>query len=120
MQTIHAGNMKKSAFIRSQLEACKVGKKVKKIFSKKSFSTSIFEVLSNLYRLSLSQMAGCKRCALKGGKGKGKRREKKRKRRKKWGSKSFFFLFFFFFISPCACFFICAVVIFQTYKENCI
>ena len=23
MQTIHAGNMKKSAFIRSQLEACK-------------------------------------------------------------------------------------------------
>ena len=48
MQTINAGNMKKSAFIRSQLEACKVGKKVKKIFSKKSFSTSIFEVLSNL------------------------------------------------------------------------
>ena len=38
MQTIHAGNMKKSAFIRSQLEACKVGKKVKKIFSKKPHS----------------------------------------------------------------------------------
>ena len=50
MQTIHAGNMKKSAFIRSQLEACKIGQKVKKIFLKKPFSTSIFEVLSNLYR----------------------------------------------------------------------
>ena len=78
MQTIHAGNMKKSAFIRSQLEACKVGKKVKKIFSKKSFSTSIFEVLSNLYRLSLSQMAGCKRCALKGGKREGEKEEKRK------------------------------------------
>ena len=56
MQTIHAGNMKKSAFIRSQLhvEACKIGQKVKKIFLKKLFSTSIFEVLSNLYHLSLS------------------------------------------------------------------
>ena len=30
MQTIHALNMKKSAFIRSQLEACKIGQKVKK------------------------------------------------------------------------------------------
>ena len=27
MQTIHAGNMKKSAFISSQLEACKFGQK---------------------------------------------------------------------------------------------
>ena len=54
MQTIHAGDIKKSAFIRSQLEACKIGQKVKKIFLKKSFSTSIFEVLSNLPRLSLS------------------------------------------------------------------
>ena len=36
MQTIHAGNMKKSAFIRSQLEACKIGQKVKKIFLKKA------------------------------------------------------------------------------------
>ena len=117
MQTIHAGNMKRSAFIRSQLEACKVEKKVKKIFSKKSFSTSIFEVLSNLYRLSLSQMAGCKRCTLKGGKGKGK---KKRKEKEKGGKNGDQNRFFFFFISPCACFFICAVVIFQTYKENCI
>ena len=90
MQPIHAGNMKKSAFIRSQLEACKVGQKVEKIFSKKPFSTSIFEVLSNLYRLSLSQMAGCKRCALKGGGGEGKGK-KKRKEKEKWGSKSFFF-----------------------------
>ena len=53
MQTIHAGNIKKSAFIRSQLEACKIGQKVKKIF-KKTFSTSILKVLSNLYGLSLS------------------------------------------------------------------
>ena len=97
MQTIHAGNMKKSAFIRSQLEACKVGKEVKKIFSKKSFSTSIFEVLSNLYRLSLSQMAGCKRCALKGGKREGGKKEKRKgKRRKKCRSKSVFFCCFFY------------------------
>ena len=54
MQTSHAGNMKKSAFIRSQLEACKIGQKVKKIFLKKPFSTSIFEVRLNLYHLSLS------------------------------------------------------------------
>ena len=54
MQTIHAGNMKKSAFIRSQLEACKIGQKDEKIFLKKTFSTSIFEVLSNQYHLSLS------------------------------------------------------------------
>ena len=53
MQAIHAGNMKKSAFIRSQLEACKI-EKSQKIFLKKPFSTSIFEVLSNLYSLSLS------------------------------------------------------------------
>ena len=66
MQTIHAGNIKKSAFIRSRLEACKIGQKVKKIFLKKPFSTSIFKVLSNLHRLSLSKMAGCKRCVLKG------------------------------------------------------
>ena len=100
MQTIHAGNMKKSAFIRSQLEACKVGKKVKKIFSKKSFSTSIFEVLSNLYRLSLSQMAGCKRSALKGGKRKGAKEEKRKgKGGKNWDQNRFFFLFFFFYKS---------------------
>ena len=61
-------------------------------------------------------MAGCKRCALKGGK-REREKEEKRKgiRRKKWGSKSFFCVFF---ISPCACFFICAVVIFQMFKEN--
>ena len=52
MQTIHAGNMKKSAFTRSQLEACKIGQK--NLLKKKSFSTSIFEVLSNLPCLSLS------------------------------------------------------------------
>ena len=62
-------------------------------------------------------MAGCKRCALKGGGG-GEEEKRKGKRRKKWGSKSF--VFFLFFISPCAGFFICAVFIFQIYKENCI
>ena len=96
MQTIHAENMKKSAFIRSQLEACKVGQKVKKIFSKKPFSTSIFEVLSNLYRLSLSQMAGCKKCALKAGKREGgKKRKKKEKGGKNGDQNRFFFLVFF-------------------------
>ena len=55
MQTIHARNIKKSAFIKNQFEACKIGQKVKKQSSyKKPFSTSIFEVLSNLYRLNLS------------------------------------------------------------------
>ena len=80
-----------SAFIRSQLEACKIGQKVKKIFLKKAVFYLYFEVLSNLYRLSLSLMAGCKRCALKGKKGKGKRREKKRKKEEKMGIKIFFF-----------------------------
>ena len=84
--------------------------KSKNLF-KKSFSTSIFNVLSNLYRLSLSQMAGCERYALKGGKGKGKK-----KRKEKGGKNGDQYLFFF--ISLCACFFICAVVIFQIYKEN--
>ena len=54
MLTIYAGNIKKSAFITSQLEACKIGQKDKKIFLKKLFFTSIFEVLSTLYSLSLS------------------------------------------------------------------
>ena len=51
--TIHARNMMRPAFLRSQLEASKIGQKVKKK-SKKPFSTSIFKVLSNLYRLSPS------------------------------------------------------------------
>ena len=82
--------MKKSAFIRSQLEASKIGQKVpKKIFLKMPFSTSIFEVLSNLYCLSLVQNM----LAEGEKKGKGKRREKKRKgkMRKKWGSKFLFY-----------------------------
>ena len=61
-------------------------------------------------------MAGCKRCALKGGKREREKEEKRNgKRRKKWGSKSFLFCFFRAHV-----FFICAVVIFQIYKENCI
>ena len=98
MQTIHAGNMKKSAFIRSQLEACKVGKKVKKIFSKKSFSTSIFEVLSNLYPFEPVPNGWVQKMrAERGKKGRGKRREKKRKKEEKMGIKIVFFFFFFFF-----------------------
>ena len=53
-----------------------------------------------------------------GKKGKGKRREKKRKKEQKMGIKIVFF--FFFFLSPRAGFFMCAVVIFQMCKENCI
>ena len=65
-------------------------------------------------------MAGCKRCSLKGEKGKGKKRRKEKEKGGKMGIKIvFFFVFFFvFFISPRAGFFICAVVIFQIYKEN--
>ena len=61
-------------------------------------------------------MAGCKRCALKGGKGE---REKEKEKGGKNGDQNvFFFFFFLFFFSPRAGFFICAVVIFQIYKEN--
>ena len=119
MQTIHAGNMKKSACIRSQLEACKIGQKVKKILLKKTFSTSIFEVLSNLYRLSLSYVAGCKRCANVGGNGKGKKKIKENEKGGKNGVQNRFFLFVFY-KSVRMFFFICAVVCFQIYKENCI
>ena len=60
-------------------------------------------------------MAGCKRCALKGGGG-GERREK-RKKEEKMGIK-----IVFFFYKSVRMFFhnLCAVVIFQIYKENCI
>ena len=97
MQTVHAGNMKKSAFIASQLEACKIGQKDKKIFLQKPVSTSIFEVLSNLYRLSLSKMAGFKRCALKEGGEREREKEEKRKGKKeeKMGIKIIFFVFVF-------------------------
>ena len=50
-------------------------------------------------------------------KGKGKRIKKKKE--EKIGIKPFFFVVVVF-ISPLAGFFICAVVIFQIYKENCI
>ena len=68
-------------------------------------------------------MAGRKRCVLKGGKGKGKKKRKEKEKGGKNGDQNrffFFFFFFFFFLSPRAGFFICAVVIFQIYKENCI
>ena len=55
-------------------------------------------------------MAGCKRCALKGRKGEKEREEKRKGKRRKNGDQNRFF-----YISPCACFFICAVVIFQIY-----
>ena len=56
-------------------------------------------------------MAGCKRCALKGG---NRERDRKRKEKEK-GGKNGDQNRVVFFISPCACFFICAVVIFQIY-----
>ena len=88
MQSIHAGNMK-SAFIRSQLEACKIGQKVKK---KSSKNKNVFY--------------------LEGGKkGKGKRREKKRKKEEKMGIK-----IIFFYKSVRMFFFKCAVVTFQIYR----
>ena len=64
-------------------------------------------------------MAGCKRCALKGGKGEREKEEKNKEKGGKNGDQNLSF-FSFFFISLWACFFICAVVIFQIYKENCI
>ena len=67
-------------------------------------------------------MAGCKRCAPKGGNREREKEEKRKgKRGKKWESKSFFFFFFFFFFFKvhAQVFFICAVVIFQMYEENC-
>ena len=64
-------------------------------------------------------MAGCKRCALKGGeKGTGKKKRKEKEKGGKNGDQNRFWGGFF--ISPRAGFFICAVVIFQIYKENCI
>ena len=58
-------------------------------------------------------MAGCKRCALKWEK---REREKEDKKKKKGGKNGVQNRFFF----SRAGFFICAVVIFQIYKENCI
>ena len=46
-------------------------------------------------------------------KGKGKRREKKREKEEKMGIKIFIFF-------SAHVFFICAVIIFQIYKKNCI
>ena len=63
-------------------------------------------------------MAGCKRCALKGGKGKVKKKRKEKKKEGKNGNQNRLFFFVLFFISPCACFFICALVIFQISREN--
>ena len=49
-------------------------------------------------------MAGCKRCALKGGKRKAKKKRKE-KRKKKWGSKSFVFFVLFCFYKSVRMFF---------------
>ena len=64
-------------------------------------------------------MAGCKRWALKWGRREREKEEKKKEKGGKNGVQNRFFCLFFF-ISPRAGFFICAVVIFQIYKENCI
>ena len=60
-------------------------------------------------------MAGCKRCVLKEGKREREKEEKRKGKRRKNGDQNHFI---YFFRSPCACFFIWAVVIFQIYKEN--
>ena len=52
-----------------------------------------------------------------GGKGKRKKKRKEKENGGKMGIK-IVLLSFLFYISPCACFFIRAVVIFQIYKEN--
>ena len=58
-------------------------------------------------------MPGCKRCALNRKKGEGKKKRKEKGKEEKMGIK------IVLFISPRACFFICAVVIFGIHKENC-
>ena len=63
-------------------------------------------------------MAGFKSCALKGENRKGKKKRKEKEKGGKNGDQNRFL--FFVFISPRAGFFICSVVIFQIYKENCI
>ena len=66
-------------------------------------------------------MAGCKRCALKGEKSeREKRSEKKKKKEEKMGISVVFLLLFFYVRAHVVFFFICAAVIFQIYKENCI
>ena len=84
MQTIHAGNMKKSAFIRSQLEACKSGQKVKKKSSQKSHFLPLF--LSAVKYIPFEPVPNGwvqKMRAETGEKGRGKRRKKKRKKEEK-------------------------------------
>ena len=113
MLTIRARRMKKSAFIRSQVEASKIGQKVKKIFLQKPFlPLSLMCCQINPFE-PVFKMAGCKRCALK--RRKGKEKKKRKGKEEKNGIQNLFF------ISPRACFlffFICAVVIFWIYKEN--
>ena len=59
-------------------------------------------------------MNGCKRCALKGRKREIEKEEKRKGKRRENGDQNRFF-FFFFYKSVRI---ICAVVIFQIYKEN--
>ena len=61
-------------------------------------------------------MALVQKIRTEGGKRERENEEKRKGKRRKNGDPDRFF----FFISPCPCFFICAVVIFQINKENCI
>ena len=83
MQIIYAGNIKKSAFIRSQLEACKIGQRVKKavfyLYFRSAVKSIPFEPVLNGW-VQKMRAEGGKR-------GKGKRREKKRKKEVKMGIK---------------------------------
>ena len=109
MLTIHARNMMRSAFMRSQLEASKIRQKVTKK-SKKPFSTAVkpipFKPVLNGWVQKMH--------AEEEKKVKGKRKEKKKRKEEK----CFFFFFFFFYKSMRLFFHICAVVIFQIYKET--
>ena len=60
MQTIYAGNMKKSACIRSQLEACKIGQKVKKIVLKSRFLPLILKCCQIYTFVACPKLLGAK------------------------------------------------------------
>ena len=79
MQTIHAGNMKKSAFIRSQLEACKIGQKVKGYFKKAVFYLYFRSTVKSI-PFEPALKGWVQKMRAEGGGG------RKGKRRKKWGS----------------------------------
>ena len=115
MLTIHARNIKKSAFIRSQLEASKIKKK--NLLKKNIFYLYLLKAVKSIPFEPVLDGWVQKMPAEEEERGK----EEKRKGGNNGDQNRLFLLFFFllFFYSPRACFFfICAVVIFRIYKEN--